>query len=324
MNVIETYHIFVNSSQRVSGTAGNYYFNLYHPIRLKNQMNSFYVRIGSAEIPFTYQLLISSNNVISFTYTRDVTITTISITIPSGNYNILSLIKAITDQLTPLMVAGIVWNITYNRNTGLVTFGFSPPDSITTTLSFQSISTVMSRCLGFNSIPIGSFGLSSSVLITINSTQNVNLSQVNSLYIRSENIKQLQNYESIVSKNDISDILAKIQINVLPQNYVMWYNEVDLRVKVANKFFDTINLYVTTNLTDDELLFNGLDWTCRITIEEVEEVKYNGDTNLNNLSSRSERTSFGSSEGSNLVSLEDKKQELINELLKIKQQLVGQ
>jgi hypothetical protein len=81
-------------------------------------------------------------------------------------------------------------------------------------------------------------------------------------------------------------------------------------VKVANKFFDTINLYVTTNLDYDDLSFNGLDWSCRITIEEVQEVKYNGDTNL-------------SSEGSNnpLVSLEDKKQELINELLKIKQQL---
>jgi hypothetical protein len=313
LNVVETYHVFVNSSQRVSGTAGNYYFNLYHPIRLKNQMNSFYVRIGSAELPFTYQLINSSNNVISFTYVRNITTTTLTITIPSGNYNITQLIKSITDQLTPLMVAGIVWNITYNRNTGLVTFGFSPSDIINTVLTFQSISTVMARCLGFNSIPIGSFGLNSSVLLTINSTQNVNLSQVNSLYIRSENIKQLQNYESLVVKSDISDILAKVQIGVLPQNYVMWYNDIDLRVKVANKFFDTINLYVTTNLDYDDLSFNGLDWSCRITIEEVEEVKYNGDTNLNNVSS----------EGSNnpLVSLEDKKQELINELLKIKEQL---
>jgi hypothetical protein len=133
------------------------------------------------------------------------------------------------------------------------------------------------------------------------------------LYIRSENIKQLQNYESLVVKSDISDILAKVQITVLPQNYVMWYNDIDLRVKVANKFFDTINLYVTTNLDYEDLSFNGLDWSCRITIEEIEEVKYNGDKNLDSVSS----------EGNNnpLVSLEDKKQELINELLKIKQQL---
>lgn len=313
LNVVETYHVFVNSSQRVSGTAGNYYFNLYHPIRLKNQMNSFYVRIGSAEMPFTYQLIKTGNNVISFTYVRNITTSTLTITIPAGNYNITQLIKAITDQLTPLMVAGITWNITYNRNTGLVTFGFSPPDIINTVLTFQSISTVMAGCLGFSSIPIGSFGLNSSVLLTINSTQNVNLSQVNSLYIRSENIKQLQNYESLVVKSDISDILAKVQITVLPQNYVMWYNDIDLRVKVANKFFDTINLYVTTNLDYEDLSFNGLDWSCRITIEEIEEVKYNGDKNLDSVSS----------EGNNnpLVSLEDKKQELINELLKIKQQL---
>jgi hypothetical protein len=313
LNVVETYHVFVNSSQRVSGTAGNYYFNLYNPIRLKNQMNSFYVRIGSAEMPFTYQLIKTGNNVISFTYVRNITTSTLTITIPAGNYNITQLIKAITDQLTPLMVAGITWNITYNRNTGLVTFGFSPPDIINTVLTFQSISTVMAGCLGFSSIPIGSFGLNSSVLLTINSTQNVNLSQVNSLYIRSENIKQLQNYESLVVKSDISDILAKVQITVLPQNYVMWYNDIDLRVKVANKFFDTINLYVTTNLDYEDLSFNGLDWSCRITIEEIEEVKYNGDKNLDSVSS----------EGNNnpLVSLEDKKQELINELLKIKQQL---
>jgi len=311
LNVVETYHLFVNSSQRTSGVAGNFNFSLYNRITLKNQMNSFYVRIGSAELPYTYQLINSSNNVISFTYVRNVTTSTLTITIPAGNYTINTLITAITDQLTPLMIAGITWNITYNRNTGFVTFGFSPPDNINTVLTFQSINQVMARCLGFNSIPIGSFGLNSSVLLTINSTQNVNMSQINSLYIRSENIKQQQNYESLVVKSDISDILAKIQITVLPQNFIMWYNDIDLRVKVANKFFDTINLYVSTNLDYDDLTFNGLDWSCRITIEEVEEVKYAGDTSLESVSS----------EGNNLVSLEDKKQELISQLLKIKEQL---
>ena len=54
MSVIEEYHLFLNSAQRVSGTNTNCNFSLYQPIRLKNPNNSFFVRIGSAEIPFTF------------------------------------------------------------------------------------------------------------------------------------------------------------------------------------------------------------------------------------------------------------------------------
>lgn len=311
MNIVETYHIFVNSSQRQSGTDGNFTFSLYTPIRLKNQNNSFYVRIGSAEIPYTFQLINSSNNTISFTYVRNVTTSTLTITIPPGNYNVNTLITTITGLLTPLMVAGITWNITYNRNTGYITFGFTPPDIVNTVLTFQSISTIMSGCLGYASIPLGSFGLSGGVAITITSTQNVNLSQINALYIRSENIKQLQNFESIVVKSDISDILAKIQIAILPMNMIEWINPTDLFVKVSNKFFDNINLYVTNNLSYDDVTFNGLSWSCRITIQEVEEINYENDKTLM------------ADDKNEVLTLEKEKQDMINKLLELKQKLIA-
>jgi hypothetical protein len=307
MNVVETYHIFVNSSQRQSGTNGNYTFSLYQPIKLKNQNNSFYVRIGSAELPYTFQLITSANNVITFNKTRGSTTTSVSITIPPGNYNANNILSTITGLLQAVIPeTTIIWACAYNKTTGLMTFGFFPSDLITTLLQFTSCSNVMLGCLGFAVLPSSTFGYTG-VPLTLTSTQNVNLSQINALYIRSENIKQIQNFESIVVKQDISDILAKVQISVLPGNYIIWINPTDLSVKVNNKYFDMINLYISTNLSYDDVSFNGLNWSCRITIQEIEEVKYTEDKNLIEKSTEP---------------LESKKQELIDELLKLKEQLI--
>lgn len=310
MNVVETYHIFVNSSQRQSGTDGNFNFSLYQPIKLKNQNNSFYVRIGSAELPYTFQLINSTNNIIIFNYNRSGTITQVSITIPPGNYNAVNILSTMTNLLSAQIVIPITWNFTYNRATGLMTFGFAPSDITQTTLQFNTISSVMLQCLGFSTKPTATFGYNSgSVLLT--SIQNVNMSQINSLYIRSENIKQIQNFESLVVKSDISDILAKIQINVLPMNMIEWINPTDLSVKVSNKYFDSINLYVSSNLNYDDLSFNGLSWSCRITIQEVQNRSYEMDRKLLD------------HDGSNeVVDLEKQKQELIQHLLSLKQQLL--
>jgi hypothetical protein len=312
MNVIETYHIFVNSSQRQTGTDGNFNFSLYQPIKLKNQNNSFYVRVGSAELPYTFQLISSINNVITFNYIRGITSTAVTITIPPGNYNALNILSTMTTLLTAQIPLAITWNFTYNRATGLMTFGFAPPDTTITTLRFTSISSVMLQCLGFSTIPTTAFGYNGTVAVSLVSIQNVNLSQINSLYIRSENVKQIQNFESLVVKSDISDILAKIQINVLPMNMIEWVNPSDLAVKVSNKYFDSINLYVTTNLNYDDLSFNGLSWSCRITIQEIENRNYEIDKKLMDHSGNNE-----------VVDLEKQKQELIQHLLSLKQQLLN-
>jgi hypothetical protein len=205
----------------------------------------------------------------------------------------------------------ITWNFTYNRATGLMTLGFMPPDVTQTTLQFNTISSVILQCLGFNTKPTGAFGYNGTVAVSLSSIQNVNMSQINSLYIRSENIKQIQNFESLVVKSDISDILAKIQIGVLPMNMIEWTNDTDLYVKVSNKYFDTINLYVTSNLNYDDLSFNGLNWSCRITIQEVENRRYDMDRKLTDHNGNNE-----------VVDLEKQKQELIQHLLSLKQQLL--
>jgi hypothetical protein len=193
-----------------------------------------------------------------------------------------------------------------------MTFGFAPPDTTLTTLRFTTISSVMLQCLGFSTVPTTAFGYNGTVSVSLVSIQNVNLSQINSLYIRSENVKQIQNFESLVVKSDISDILAKIQINVLPMNMIEWVNPTDLAVKVSNKYFDSINLYVSSNLTYDDLSFNGLSWSCRITIQEIENTNYEMDKKLIDRDGNNE-----------VVDLEKQKQELIQHLLSLKQQLLN-
>jgi hypothetical protein len=53
-------------------------------------------------------------------------------------------------------------------------------------------------------------------------------------------------------------------------NIINYSNITDLRVKVGNRNFSNINFYLTTNLNYDNVNLNGLNWSLRMTIYEVE------------------------------------------------------
>lgn len=317
MSIVETYHIFISSSQRndPTTTSGDFNINLVHPIRLKNQRNFFYARIGSVEIPYTFQLITSLNNQIVFNYTRPTGTTSHSITIPPGNYNAINILTTISALIQTQISDTLKFEFNYDKPTGLMSFAFAPPDTTGNYyLQFTSVSAVVLGCLGFKTVPSIQFGYraSDNSIITLTSTQNVNLCQITSLYVRSTTLTQIQNYESLVVKQDLSDILAKIQITTQYTSIIEWTNPADLRVKISNKTIDNINLYITNNLSYDSLDLRGLDWTVRITIEEIETEIF-----------EPERT-FSSFQLPNIDTqgLEDKKQELINELLALKQKLL--
>tara|TARA_R110002126_G_scaffold103952_1_gene237188 strand:+ start:7524 stop:7910 length:387 start_codon:yes stop_codon:yes gene_type:complete len=70
-----------------------------------------------------------------------------------------------------------------------------------------------------------------------------------------------------VIDNEVSNIIAKIQVNATPQSYILWTNPTDLEVKITNRVIDTVSLYLgtSTNYTTD---LGNLDWSLRLTINE--------------------------------------------------------
>lgn len=317
MSIIATYNLFMSSANRTSGTSSNYQLSLFKPIILSNPNNWFTVRVGSVEIPYTFKLLNSSNNQINFRIVRDGVTYDGSFTVTEGNYNILSLLNEMKNKLSASIFSLTGWNplslfeFTYDRNSGKATFDVKGTDTIITVITVQNNSLIFLKCLGF--IDSFSFSYVSSIARSYaTSTQNVNLLQNNALYIRSESLIQTSNFENVVSKSEISDILAKLQVNVQPQSMILWTNPTDLEVEINNRIIDIISIYVGDQ-TNYELELGNLDWSMRMTINE-----WSSSSNTN------EDLALNMSRGTNTAELEkllDEKQKIIQNLATLKEQL---
>jgi hypothetical protein len=268
--IINTYNLFINSDKRTSGTSSDFRVSLFKPIVLTNPNNFFTVRVGSAEVPYTFPLITNSNNSINFESTYGVSYFSTSFQITNGNYNILTLLDEVANKLQArlyqLYTILFKFNFTYDRNAGKCTFAIDgAPVSFLSVRIFEN-SAVFMRCIGMVNSFIFSY-TSPAVFTNATSIQNVNVSQNTALYVRSESFTQTTNSENIVENSNVSDILAKIQITTQPQSYIMWKNDIDLEINVSNRVIDIINLYLGTS-TSYTLDLGNLDWSCRLTIHE--------------------------------------------------------
>ena len=154
-------------------------------------------------------------------------------------------------------------------------------DSTATTITIGANSPVFLRCLGFSNA--FSFGYTTpSVRTTAESTQNVNVSQNTSVYIRSDTLSQSHSYEAIIGDNSLTNVIAKVPINSQPQSYILWTNIVDLENEINNRLIDSINLSLG-DAQRSEIDLGGLDWSCRLTIKEMAMTGKEGDDMAKNM-----------------------------------------
>jgi hypothetical protein len=269
--IINTYNLFINSDKRTTGTSSDFNLSLFKPIVLTNPNNFFTVRVGSAEVPYTFPLITNSNNSINFESTYNSTYFSTSFQITNGNYNILTLLDEVANKLQArlyvLYTQLFKFDFTYDRNAGKCTFSIAgAPATFSLSVRIFENSPVFMTCIGMKNSFLFSY-TSPTVFTNATSIKNVNVSQNTALYLRSESFTQTTNSENIVEKSGVSDILAKIQITTQPQSYIMWTNPSDLEVNVSNRVIDIINLYLGSS-TSYTLDLGDLDWSCRLTIHE--------------------------------------------------------
>ena len=189
MPIINTYNVFLNSLNRTSGTSDNFRLQLFRPITLKSPNNWFEVRVGSVEIPYTFKLINSSNNVIDFQFIRGGTATTSTITLAPGNYNIIQLLDEIKLELIAKIQALRSYTapleFTYDRSTGHATFSIVGIDTTPTSITIINNSPVFMKCIGMINTFTFSYA-SPSVRTNAESVQNVNVFQNPAIYVRSE------------------------------------------------------------------------------------------------------------------------------------------
>ena len=276
MDIINSYNLYFNTKNRTSGTPDYCTFNLLTPLILTSNMDTYFrVSLTNLEIPFAWTSLRNCSLVFIFWYGS--TMIQNTITIPNGNYTIITLLA----QISTLLAASILittnqirtFNFTFNNTFQKASFDFgtisNPGDSLEMVLTTNSSTLFLMLGLVANVI----FYINALSVHTIaSSVNNVNCNPLKSLYFRSDNLISNNNFESVVSStNKQSDIIQKIRINTPPNTYIQFNPAFITHTKISASEIDNIVIYISDDLStgDDSITTMKLDWTFSLLIEEV-------------------------------------------------------
>lgn len=261
MSVINTYQYYLNSENRTSGTISDFYVNV--PPLFAKTNTKFRMKILEATIPFTFNQLNSRFNTINYTITRTGYGTNSSIlTIPEGNYTILTLLSNLKTLLQQSIQTLIGVNLTtlsftYDTDTLHASLGFTG-EATATTISWTNVD--LNEMLGISS------AVSFTNLAAQISDKPVNVNPSKSLFIRSSTIKS-NSFENMNASLKSSTILLKIQITSGAGSYLRYQNQFDTFTYINDLSIDKIALTITDN--SGRAIDLLLDWTCVVVIEEI-------------------------------------------------------
>lgn len=269
MEVLRSYNLFLDSSQRDFSTTDNpasYSILLNKPITKTGKSSIFRARIIQATIPFSFTEINSTNNVLNYLFNSS----SFQLTIPVGSYNITSLLTYLSTYLQT--THSVALSFTFNQSTNLATLGFSASGN-TGTKVFQfgtaGGNLLVMKQLGFvNTTAI--FSYTNGVLVNTTSTQSVNVSPSKNIYIRSLNLQQTNSQEAIIGGCRPSNILAIVPIFVPFGNYISFYNTQTFGVDLNNESISEIQVYLSDATSDNVLVGLQLNWSITMTIDEID------------------------------------------------------
>lgn len=232
----------------------------------------FRVRVENATIPFSFYQLSSSINTLQVEFTNGGT-KTVTITIPPGNYTTSSVLNLLKDVLTTTAQISSGGYIGFTPN---LTFSYSSSTG-RDTLSMSDVGPSITLRFDLNQDFGRFFGFESSQTISsLNSPVSTKIAVSNpvyQLYIRSGNLQQIANREFITEEDVFSDIFYTIPITTNTNTYIQVLHEGD-DIWIQNNDIQSINWYLTTNLSYDPIDLQGLDWSFVFTIDEVARPDY--------------------------------------------------
>ena len=258
MNVIKTYQLYLNTKSADQGSSSNCTFIVNPPLVVSHTNNRFLMGVKMAEVPYSFNQLNSEWVNLSISYNG----TPRNITLTQGNYNANQLS---TELITQIVASGLGllstnFNITYDATRAKYSFQMVGTGANPMVLNFAS-----------NAVLGTMFGMPTNLTFTttaVISTNKINVNPVTSIYIRSNTIKTAATYEEINTPFKTSNILAKIPVPLLPNSIIYFRNDFSTEL-IANQTIDTINLFVTDNLSNNTLDMSGVNYGVMLVVEEI-------------------------------------------------------
>lgn len=197
--VEEGISFIINSANRLSGTDSNFTYSLNIPISEIQQYNR--VVVTAASIPKTFFIVNSPFNTIQLTENN----TTVTLTVPVGNYNRKSFAITIASLLTTSSPNGLTYTVSYpNTQTtvdpGYYTISVTNAGLIPLSLTFPSTSLIYEN-LGFAANSTNTF-------TRVGVTTTYNLVSVNVCQLIAEDVLFIRS--DICDNKGTSDILQEI------------------------------------------------------------------------------------------------------------------
>jgi hypothetical protein len=226
------------------------------------------VRIPSVVIPFSFNQVNSTNNTLTYQFNS----VQFSITVPQGNYSITDLLTAIQKLIQSNNNCKLLFQ--YNPSTSIATLGFDVGNTVTSTITmnYAGSNIILMKMMGFTANNSFSYNNTTNIYVNAVGNQVVNVSPSKCLFLRSETLVQNSNYESLVSRNDTTDILLQIPILTSFNTYIQ-YNEPSSEMwsEINNNAIDKINLYLSDATSSNELPADSglLNWFVQLNIQEI-------------------------------------------------------
>jgi hypothetical protein len=109
------------------------------------------------------------------------------------------------------------------------------------------------------------------VIVYTNNISDIysNCGQIQTLFIRSNTLSQSGSYENLNSALITSNIIQKIIVDRPPNSMIFYLNELFNNVKLNEKIISALDFYITSNISNDPIDFNGLSFSLRVSIDEL-------------------------------------------------------
>lgn len=258
-SIFEKTNVYINSSNRLSGTPSNFLYN----IQVPNDKNYSYDRVCvmTLRIPKSYYMIDEPYN----TFILRENLSDIIISIPKGNYSKDSLMYVVKNLMNANTLNGITYDITYpnvllEADTGKYTF--TSNNAIISQFLFDEDNRVH-RCLGFdhnyeNGIISIDYSFNSALSIT----------SPNVIHHHSHNVLYLKSNLCDNHTNSFNNpILLEIDTNISTMDDIVFQcPDVDGYSRDVSKDNESVYSFILTNQFDEIVNLNGKELNISLTL----------------------------------------------------------
>lgn len=241
---IERVVLYINSSQRTSGTRENFVIDLGSTIQKVQQ-----AEVISLEIPYTFYGLTTNNNTIVWT---DNATNTYSATVPPGNYGATSFATALQTAMNTAMAG---FTVTYNRE--FLKFNFQNTTAFRLDLTNTAGTTTMASKIGLTSATALATNVTPAGVIDLAGTRYI---FVKSIRLTRPKITRPFN------GNVQDDILYKMTVDGSPGDILKEKNAYSNLLKYGvRQSIRTLDLQLVDS-EGTQLDLGGLDWSITVNL----------------------------------------------------------